>query len=147
MGFVNVKLSETSYELAKERNNRLKIVTTTDVDHEVLNYLIRIRKYDVLETFTRGISGYLANRKLNTLPVIQPINDRDGESWSRFYFTNCYCEITSKTINVQKYDNLNHMIWENRLINKEFEMPNEGNGQFEIFCKKLQENPQRDSRR
>ncbi|RRQ49808.1 hypothetical protein DZC72_04245 [Maribacter algicola] len=137
MGFVNVKLSETRYELAKESKNRLKIVTTTDVDQAVLNYLIRIKKYDVLESFTKGISGYLASRKLNTLPVIEPINDRDGEIYSRFYFTNCYCEIRGEMINVQKYDKLNQMIWENRLIDRSFNMPEGGIGQFEIFCKKI----------
>ncbi|WP_300021753.1 primase-helicase family protein [uncultured Maribacter sp.] len=136
-GFVNVKLSDTNYELAKENNNRLKIVSITDVDQLVVKYLIQCEKPDVLEAFTKGVSGYLSSRKLNSLKVIEPVNDRDGESWSRFYFKNCYCEITNEAISVKQYPNLDSMIWENRLIDKNFDLPSKGKGHFEKFCESI----------
>lgn len=136
-GFVNVKLSETNYDLARANNNRLKMVSTTDVDHLILGYLQHIDKGDVLEAFTRGVSGYLSSRKLSTLRVIEPINDRDGESWSRLYFKNCYCEITSETIKVMQYDSLKNMIWENRVLDHNFELPEFGKGDFEMFCHRI----------
>ena len=138
-GFAKVKLNEESYINVRLRNNRMRKAVIEEMADTVKHYLLNVvKKDDVYEVFSKGFGTYLNNGKFALLKTIDLIDDRDEKNLARFFFKNVYCEITTEDIKVKSYDKLEFPIWENRVLNYEFNMPeDEEEGQFEIFCKHL----------
>lgn len=135
-GYVRVEIGENNYVLAKMINNRLSKATEEQMANDIKNYLVEIKKDEVLEVFVRGIVSYLSPKKLGLLPSIKNINDRDSIETTKFYFKNCICEIDKNGISSYGYSNLKKPIWEKRIIQKTFTYPSE-KGQFEMFCQNI----------
>ena len=135
-GYVKVKIGENNYVFAKMTNNRLSQATEGQMSNDVKNYLLSKKKLEVLEVFVKGVGSYITAKKLDMLPSIANINDRDTRTSSRFYFKNCYCEIDKNGISSYDYSNLNNPIWETRIIQKSFTHPSE-TGNFEVFCENI----------
>ncbi|MFV5700236.1 MULTISPECIES: primase-helicase family protein [Flavobacterium] len=135
-GYVRVEIEENNYVLAKMTNNRLSLATEGQMANEVKNYLLENKKLEVLEVFVKGVGSYITSKKMDLLPSIENINDRDDMKSSRFYFKNCYCEINKDGIFYCDYSILENPIWEDRIKQKSFTYPSE-KGQFEIFCENI----------
>ncbi len=133
IGYVKVKIGENHYVFAKMVNNRLSQATEGQMANDVKDYLNLKKKPEVLEVFVKGVGSYITSKKLDMLPEIENINDRDDMKSSRFYFKNCFCEINKDSISHCDYSILENPIWESRIIKKSFTHPTEG-GQFEKFC-------------
>lgn len=143
IGYVKVEIGENNYDLAKMSNNRLSQASEGQMANDVKNYLLKLEKQDVLEVFVKGVGSYISSKKLDLLPSIKNINDRDTIKTSRFYFKNCFCEINKEGIFHCDYSILESPIWESRIINKSFSHPTE-KGQFEMFCENItRQNPER----
>lgn len=135
-GYVKVKIGENNYVFAKMTNNRLSQATEGQMANEVKDYLLLKKKPEVLEVFVKGVGSYITAKKLDMLPAIANINDRDARTSSRFYFKNCYCEIDKNRISSCDYSTLQNPIWEKRIIQKSFTHPTE-KGQFEVFFENI----------
>lgn len=136
IGYVKVKIGDNNYVFAKMVNNRLSQANEGQMANDIKDFLIQNKKPEVLEVFVKGIGGYITSKKLDMLPAIENINDRDDIKTSRFYFKNCFCEINKNGISYCDYSILESPIWESRIINKPFTHPTE-RGQFEIFCENI----------
>jgi hypothetical protein len=141
-GFARVKLADNNHENVRLNNNRMKIVTREEITDFLKHFLLKIaNREDVFEVFARGIGQYINDQKLSLLNKIELIDDRDPKNKATFYFKNVYCEITAKDIVVKPYSDLKNPIWENRIINKIFNIPKDGNvSQFRTFCKIISKN-------
>ncbi|OUL60982.1 primase-helicase family protein [Flavobacterium sp. AJR] len=135
-GYVRVIIGENNYVFAKLVNNRLRLTNDAQMANEVRDYLIQNKKAEVLEVFVKGVSSYISTKKLEMLPTIENINDRDTRTSSIFYFKNCFCEVTKEGIATKTYEDLKNPIWEKRVIPKSFSHSSE-KGQFEIFCENI----------
>lgn len=141
-GYVKVNIGENIYVFAKMTNNRLSQATEAQMANDIKDHLIQKKKPEVLEVFVKGLGSYITAKKLDLLPRIPNINDRDTRTISRFYFKNCYCEIDKDGILTHDYSNLKNPIWEKRIIQKSFERPSE-KGQFEEFCENITGNDEK----
>ena len=141
-GFTRVKLSDTNYVLAKINNNRLRLSTEGEITKLVKDYLLEKNELSLLEDYTKSLGSYISPKKLELLNSIKLINDRDSKDDSNFYFSNCYCNVTADTIQVLDYSQLKFMIWENRVLQREFDVSDGEQGQFEKFCMKISGNDQ-----
>ena len=135
-GYIRVKLSDTSYLLANLRNNRLRRSSEGEIVKLIKDFLVK-NEPDLLEDYTRNVGSYLSSKKMELLETIELINDRDETTSSNFFFLNYFCQVTATDINILDYNQLNSPIWENRILNHEFNKPNDENGQFENFCKNI----------
>lgn len=135
-GFAKIKVTDETYIYVRIKNNRIRKTTIEEMTDTVKDFLVNIVKNDeVYETFVTGISGYLNNRKLNLLNKVELVDDRDGRDNARFFFKNCFCEIAAEGIKAKGYDQLEFPIWENRVLDYDYQEPkNENTGQFETFC-------------
>jgi len=136
-GFMRLKLSPTNYLLVKKKNNRIRISSEEEMIAFVGDYLKRKNEEAVYEIFVKGVGQYVSNKKLSFLPVGELPDDRDAKSSGVFYFQNCYCIVTDNEIVVKDYDDLPYVIWENRIINHEYNNIDDVVGQFEQFCKNI----------
>ncbi|MHB1106988.1 MAG: primase-helicase family protein [Lutibacter sp.] len=137
-GFMRLKLNEINYVLVKKRNNRLVETSVGEIVIFIKKYLMKLKVLDVYEVFAKGLGSYVSIFKLNLLALENLPNDRDDKFSSNFYFDNCYCNVTKEGINVLSYDNLPKVIWEKRVIKKDYLKSEKGRiGQFEIFCRHI----------
>lgn len=137
-GFAKVKLSNEDYILVKLIENRMRKTVVDELADVVKHYLINeIEKDDVFETFAKGSSGYLGKAVLRFLKTVDIIDDRDEKNLARFFFKNVYCEITKNSVEVKSYEELEFPIWQSRVLEYDFEMPKDENGQFKTFCNYL----------
>lgn len=140
-GYQRVRLSETSYLLVKKENNIIRQSSEEEVITAISNYLKVNGELEVLEKFVSGVGTYISTKKLYFLTSIDLINDRDSKDSCRFFFQNCFCNITKGSIQVKEYSELENVIWKNRLIKHTFNAPvDESKGQFEMFCEKITNN-------
>lgn len=140
-GLANIKLSETNFVLVRQKNNRIRMSSADEAAQVVKNHINKELIKDVYEEFSNRIGSCLGIKKFSLLKSIDLVDDRDGKEFSRFYFQNCFVHVTAKTIEINGYDKLEGVIWENRIIQRGFEMPKKNKqGQFEAFswiiCKK-----------
>lgn len=134
-GFVNIKLNGTTYVLVRKLNNRISESSFEEATQIIRNHLNRDNLTDIYEVFAKGVGSYLSNRKFSLLDNIDLIDDRDGKDYSRMYFQNCFVTVSSNEIVSNDYSSLEGVIWENRLLNRDFVFPNDkDSGQFEKFC-------------
>ena len=125
-------------------DNIIEEVNEGDIANCVKDYLISKGDVNVLETFVKGISGYLNKRKYDLLPKLSSISDKDSKNIAWSYYENTAVKVTKGKIEMVPYDLLNHKIWKNRILKREFIRPNDSNGQFADFMYKLsKENKQR----
>lgn len=101
----------------------------------IRDYLLEVlENNDVYEVFSRGFGTYLNKGKLTLLKTVELIDDRDERDLARFFFKNVYCNVSKDEIKVKPYTDLEFPIWQNRVLNYEFEMPKTEDGQFKTFC-------------
>ncbi|MGO3812667.1 hypothetical protein [Mesonia sp.] len=138
-GFAKVKLNEESYIKVRINDNRVRKTSIEEMADTVRYYLLEEKNNDaVYEVFSRGFGSYLNDSKLKLIKKVDLINDRDERDSARFFFKNVFCEITKDNVEVKPYTELEFPIWENRVLNYDFNIPKDKEkGQFEIFCKHL----------
>lgn len=141
-GFARVKLADNNHENVRLNNNRMKIVSREEITDFLKHFLLKIaNREDVFEVFAKGIGQYINDQKLSLLNKIELIDDRDPKDKATFYFKNAFCEITASGITVKQYSELKNPIWENRIINRQFNTPkDEKESQFKTFCKIISKN-------
>lgn len=137
LGYVRVKVDNNNTLLAKVKDNRMSITKEADIANDIKEFLIKEEKENVLEVFIRGIAGYINSKKLDLLPSIDLIQDRDTAKQSYFFFKNVYVIVTKEETKLCSYDSLKFPIWENRILSHEFNMPDTQEGQFEKFCRNI----------
>jgi hypothetical protein len=142
-GFTNMEIGGTS-KLVKIVDNVICDVDGEDLLRFVSNYLESEGKIDVLDIFVPGVSAYLSKSKYAFLPKINWISDKDPKDAAYFYFQNIAVRVTKDKLELIPYRELDHKIWKNRKLNRDFNDVLRGSGQFEAFCLKLSnENPER----
>lgn len=110
-------------------------------DHELVDYVKKylqsINEIDVLEVFSRGVSGYINNGKLSLLKTVDIPIDRDLKDESWYYFKNTAVKVTINGIQLVKYEDVPHKIWSNRILERDFKMSDESKSDFESFLYNL----------
>jgi len=96
-------------------------------DHEIIDYikkhLMSINELQVLEKFSTGVSSYINKGKQNLLKSVDIPIDKDPKDASWFYFGNTAVEVTSSKIELVKYENVPHHIWDTRILNRDYIPP------------------------
>ncbi|WP_372757891.1 hypothetical protein [Mariniflexile sp.] len=110
-------------------------------DHEMIDYVKKylksINEMEVLETFSTGVSNYINRTKLNLLDtVIIPI-DKDPKDECWFYYKNTGVKITKSGIELVKYEDLPHKIWESRILDRDYIIAEGDKSDFENFLYNL----------
>ena len=137
-GFSKAKIDETNSILVKQVNNRIVRSSEESIKTVLQQHLIKHANDEVLETFTKGVGSYVSKGKLDLLNQTELIDDRDAKNSSNFFFKNLFCNVSGKGIQTLDYSELKFVIWENKVIKRNFNMPS-GDiiGDFEIFCKNI----------
>ncbi|MFK5878504.1 MAG: hypothetical protein QM478_03295 [Flavobacteriaceae bacterium] len=102
------------------------------VDH-ITQYLRAKNEMEILELFSRGVSNYINSSKLNLLDTVVIPIDRDPKDESCFYFKNTAVKVSKNGIELVKYEDLQHKIWSNRIIGRDFNPSNGAKSDFQSF--------------
>ena len=137
-GYANLRINPTNYILVKCVNN---IITRTS-EYEIINVLNESLKEngseEAQETFAKGVGNYVSIKKLSLLNTLEFKKDRDRKDGSDFFFKNNFCKVTKGGVEVLDYQNLDFVIWENKINRRDFTLPIDGTlGDFEVFCNNL----------
>lgn len=138
-GFAKAELPNGTYVLVKVEENLVEQVEDWVIVDFIKNYLRKIKEEDVLETFSKGVSGFVSKPKLRLLETQELINDKDDATTSWFYFENITWQVGVKGIKGVLYENLKGKIWKSRILPHSVMMPPlvTGKSQFETFCYNL----------
>lgn len=120
-------------ELIRIIGNILDTATESDLVTCTKDYLIKEGEHDVLEVFIKGVNSFTTTKKLEFLPTIQSISDKDAKNFAWFYFKNTAVKITIGSIDLIPYASLTHPRWKNRILKREFLLPSTSQGQFFDF--------------
>ncbi len=138
LGYANLKINPTNYMLIKCNDNKISKTSEQEIIYELNQVLKENATEKVQEVFIRGIGNYISSKKLNFLNTLDFYKEKDTKDNSFFFFKNQYCLIDKKEISALKYENLTFKIWDDKIINKDFNFPNDSEiGDFEMFCKNI----------
>jgi hypothetical protein len=136
-------LGENGFKIMHHENGRKQLVrvveniinsaTEGDLITCIKDDLNKKRLFDVLEVFTKGVNTYTTTKKLEFLPTIQCFSDKDTKDHAYFYFNNIAVKITVNSIELVEYSKLEHYIWKNRILKRNFIMPTSSSGNFNEF--------------
>ncbi len=134
-GFGNLSIDKKDKtKLVRIENNRVKAADEASISRFVLNHVRQMALPDVEEKLTRGISSYVCRRKLSLLEVTPSFSTADTEDTVWFYFENTAVKVTATGIMPIKYEDLPHLVWEERIIKRDFKnLPSTGSD-FQQFC-------------
>jgi hypothetical protein len=137
-GYANLKINPTNYLLVKCVNNKISRTS----EHEIINVLSESLKNnaseEAQETFAKGVGNYVSIKKLSLLNTLEFKKDRDRKDASDFFFKNNFCRVTKEGVKILDYENLDFVVWENKINRRDFTLPVDGKlGDFEIFCNNL----------
>lgn len=135
-GFTVMNIGGSS-KLVRIVDNVIEDTNEESMSRFIGSYLESNGKIDVLECFIKGASSYLNKSKQAFLPKINWISDKDTEYSAHFYFKNTAVKVTKLKLEFIPYSKLNHPIWKNRIIDRDFNPTRQKDGQFEDFCSKL----------
>lgn len=135
-GFLKMNFNGSNL-LVRIIDNIIYEVNEGDITAFIKDYLLSQKEPVVLEVFTRGISSYVNSRKLQLLEHRDFISDKDQKDSAWTYFANVAVKVTSEKIEVFKYPELKHTIWNTRILNRNFEGYTSEDGQFSDFAFKL----------
>jgi len=77
---------------------------------------------ELLEKFIAGSRVYLGSDKIELLPFFDEETIQDTAQKSYFFFQNCFVEVTASKITQKKYEQLNGYIWEEQILDRDFNM-------------------------
>lgn len=132
-GFAMMEYPKGRKQLVRIKGNIVDSATENDTVTCVKEFLIKEAEFDVLEAFTKGVNTFTTTKKLEFLPTVEFISDKDPKKAAWFYFNNTAVKITRNSIDLVPYSSLTHPIWENRILKREFTMPSSSRGQFFEF--------------
>ena len=134
-GFSKSILPDGSIIYLKEKGNIVSEVYDSDIIDFVSQYLKKVKKEDVLETFSKGVSTYLSPSKLKLLNTISLLNDRDNHNFSFFHFRNQSCQVGNGKIELIGHETLPNKIWNKRIIPRNYSFLQQNvTSQFQSFC-------------
>lgn len=141
LGYANLKINPTNYMLIKCNDNKISKTSEQEIIYE-LNQVLKENAPEVVqEVFIRGVGNYISTKKLNFLNTLDFYKEKDKKDSSYFFFKNQYCFVDKKEISAFKYDNLTFKIWDDKILNKDFNFPEDNKiGDFEMFCKNITSN-------
>lgn len=141
LGYANLKINPTNYMLIKCNDNKISRTSEQEIIYE-LNQVLKEKAPEVVqEVFIRGIGNYISPKKLNFLNTLEFSKEKDKKDSSYFFFKNQYCFIDKNEISASNYEKLNFRIWDNKIIDKDFNFPDDSKiGDFEMFCRNITSN-------
>ncbi|EIJ38109.1 primase-helicase family protein [Galbibacter orientalis] len=133
-GFAKAMTSETDYLFVRVENNLMNEVKEFHISNFIQEFLKKNHLTQVYEVFVKGISSYITRSRLELLKTIPYENDRDNENSTAFYFNNCFTKVYKFGIKEYTYEELDKKVWQNRILQRSFYAPKEGEvGDFERF--------------
>jgi len=132
-GFSMMEDSNGRKQLVRIKGNIVDTANENDLVTCVKDFLIKESEFDVLEMFTKGVNTFTTTKKLELLPTIEFVSDKDPKDTAWFYFSNTAVKITRNSIDLIPYSSFIHPIWKNRILKREFAMPLSSRGQFFEF--------------
>jgi hypothetical protein len=132
-GFKMMIYANGTTQLVRIRENIVDLATENDLITCIKDHLIKSAELDVLEVFTKGVNTYTTAKKLEFLPTVTNISDKDPKDCAWFYYKNTAVKVSASSITIIPYSTFNHPIWKNRILNRDFVMPTSSQGQFYDF--------------
>ncbi|MBE7641396.1 hypothetical protein GUB10_13735 [Salegentibacter sp. BLCTC] len=137
LGFSYVRFNGES-KLVLSRNNILQLTSKDVIIQSIRTLLLSNELYEEFRLFARNFTNHISDAKLRLLGHSNPIDDRDAYNSSRLFFRNNFTITTKENVNVNGYEDLPGVIWQDRIIDRNFAIPKKDEpGQFEIFCKNI----------
>lgn len=135
-GFARMNFNGTNL-LVRITDNIIYEVNEGDISSFVSDYLIETKELLVNEYFVKGLASYVNSRKLQLLRKIDNISDRDTNDTAWTYFKNVAVKVTATDVLLVPYSELQHLIWNTRILEREFSGFEYIDGQFSDFAFKL----------
>jgi hypothetical protein len=112
------------YIFIQERENIVKEVAPVNIKDFVLDYINEFTdpglKRIVKESLIRSAKTLFSEATLECLQTVELKFAEDTKEQALFFFRNCFIEVTSDDIKINKYSELNGKIWEKQLIKRDF---------------------------
>lgn len=133
-GFCRAQIGEDNFILVKKEDKKLKKATDAELISYMRDLLIKDPDKRVVETFVKGVGQYISTKKIHLLPSIQPANDMDDSSSSKFFFGNKIISVGKDSYKEITYKDHDGYLWVDRLLPFHINNKPELEGQFQKFC-------------
>lgn len=131
-GFYKIT-TKTDKSVVRVKENIVSEAPDFEMIDYIKKYLTSKNEMEVLEIFSKGVSSYINVAKLNLLDtVIIPI-DKDSKDESWFYYQNTAVKVTMGKIELVKYEDLPHKIWDSRILKRDYVRADETQSDFYTF--------------
>jgi len=142
-GFCKLQL-EHGYLLLKVSKNIVREVEVFNIKDFVIDYLKRLDdehftdtiKSKVIDAVIKGASQHFVHSFLEFLETRKPEFLRDTKEKGFLFFSNCFVEITSRKLEVKRYEELEGYIWDKQVIHKRFKIEKR-ESEFERFIRNI----------
>lgn len=124
------------YIFIQEKENIVREVTPVIIKDFVFEYINEFTdpglKRIVKESLIRSAKTLFSEATLECLQTVELKFTEDTKEQALFFFRNCFIEVASDNMKINKYSELNGKIWEKQLIKRDFAITKEGTS-FEKF--------------
>lgn len=110
----------TKYTFVKVTNNLIKRTSEEEVKDYVLKYLQGISNYNVYNFFADK-TRYFKEDFLSMLDTVDVHFVEDTKDFSFIYFKNCAVKVSGSSIDKVDYVDLEGYVWENQVIDRDFD--------------------------
>jgi hypothetical protein len=129
----------TEPTLVYVHENKVVETSVERIKDFVLNYLVQREEIEVWN-YCAKFNNLFSEAYLLMLPTIELMMLRDTRQKSFIAFRNGVLEITKDSIELVEYFTVGGYIWENQIINRDFELLEEFENEYKIFINNISSN-------
>lgn len=133
-GFAKLYLTNC-YTYINSVDNRMKEKMSTEIKDFILD-TVKTKNYqglsndfkdEILNTLIAGNNKYLGDKVFECVESREMELLKDTPELGRVFFKNCFVEITGSEIKARPYTELNGLIWEDQVLNADFDLVDDYN--------------------
>ncbi|WP_251965914.1 hypothetical protein, partial [Salinibacter ruber] len=116
--------SDLDSMLVRVEDNIVRHTSREKIKDFVLGYVRKVqpkREAQVIDALLRGANVYFSDALFEFLSPVEPDFHEDTPEKAFFYYENGFVEVTADGFDLQPYSDLDGVIWEDQIINREFE--------------------------
>ena len=125
-----------NYVFVKHENNLISHTSEKEIKDYVLNYLLELDDLSIYNYFADSVR-FFREEFLTLLKTIDILFTEDDKDTAYLYYNNCAVKVTKDSVIPMDYDDLDGYVWNDHIINREFDVCEVGKCTYKTFIKNI----------